>query len=93
MKAPALSHLMGAYFHQDWDIDGTEEQVVAAFLDGSPALGRDLATEIEQVLALGPDESCLQRLVDEMGCEYLPQPRFGSYRRWLEAIADQARGR
>ncbi len=90
-QLPALEHLMGAYFHQDWDLAGSEEQVVTAFLTGSPDLRDEIAPEIDGVLSAVSDEAELQRLVDSMGCEYLPGPRFGSYRAWLAAIADHAR--
>ena len=31
-STPSLDHLLGAYFHQDWSLDGTENQAVETFV-------------------------------------------------------------
>lgn len=92
MRTPALEHLMGAYFHQDWTLSGdTHMSVVDQFVQDEPAMAAGLPLEIHQVLSETPDDDELESLLDRMGCEVYPQPRELGYRRWLNAIADRAR--
>ena len=91
MDTPALYHLMGAYFHQDWDLDGTEDEVVDAFLAGEPRFAPLLAREIEAVLETCTTERELEELLDTLGGSYRPDPTSGSYRGFLTRIAARAR--
>lgn len=91
MDTPALDQLMGAYFHQDWDLDGTEWAVVEEFLTDEPDLAADLPTEIDRVLTTVRDEGDLERLLDAKGCSYWADPARGGYRQWLTEIAAHAR--
>ena len=59
METPALRHLMGAYFHQDWNLDGTEAEVIDSFLTGEPQYAPLIAGEIEAVLAEHPEVQAL----------------------------------
>ena len=92
MRTPALEHLMGAYFHQDWTLSGdTHMGVVDQFVRDEADLAARLPLEILHVLSETPDDDELETLLESMGCEVYPQPRELGYRRWLSAIADRAR--
>jgi hypothetical protein len=90
MNTPALGHLMGAYFHQDWDLDGLDDrQTVEAFVRESPGVAADLPDEVEHVLAQMSDEAQLEAYLEALGCDVLPPD--GSYRTWLTQLAAYAR--
>lgn len=94
-ELPALAQLMGAYFHQDWDLDSPDEwAVLEMFIAGEPALASALPDEIDSVLAAGPDEDQLKELViDRLGGSFLADWDGGTYRGWLAEIASRARTR
>ncbi len=87
MDTPALKQLMGAYFHQDWSEDGSEDEVVSMFIKENPRLARLLGAEIQAVLANCRDEEQTEAFILGAGSDYDPQQRFGGYRSWLLAIA------
>ena len=91
MDTPALYQLMGAYFHQDWDLDGTEDQVIDAFLAGEPQFASLVAGEIETVLRAHPTERHLEQLLDDLGGSYRPDSTMGSYQEFLTRIVERAR--
>lgn len=92
MSTPALRDLMGGYFHQDWFTYGTEDDVVDQFMADQTSLRGKLVPEIELLLTSDLDERDLAHLVADLGCEYDPRQRYGSYRAWLEAISARAGG-
>ncbi|WP_395692208.1 contact-dependent growth inhibition system immunity protein [Nocardioides sp.] len=88
---PALGHLLGAYYNQDWaDFYASDEQTIDEFVADSPDRIRPLVSEIAWVLAEFPDESDLDAYLLSQGCEYIPQGP-GGYRAWLQQIADRVR--
>ena len=87
---PALDHLLGAYFHQDWSRDGTEDQTVETFVADEPDLAAALPREIKALLANVPDEDDLRRALFEKGSYYTPSANEGAYRRWLEEVSRRA---
>lgn len=86
-----MHRLMGAYFHQDWELDGLDDrETVEAFIRESPGLSATLLAEIRAVLEL--DEADVERHLDSVGCEVKPSPTSnGSYRAWLAELAVYAR--
>ena len=91
-EVPALAHLMGAYFHQDWDLDGDEWDVIDLFVRQEPDSAGVLPAEIEATLAAFPDESDLRSFVlDDLGACYLADVDGGTFRGWLTQIADRVR--
>lgn len=83
----SLEHLMGAYFHQDWDLDGgTVHDTVDAFAAGSPARVEPAMSDIDQVLELDLREGQLRSLLQSMGCEYFAGDTDDDYRNWLADI-------
>jgi hypothetical protein len=89
---PALDQLMGAYFHQDWDMDGDEWDVVALFIKDEPELAMKLPAEVRTTLAAYPEEADLKGfiLTDLGGC-FAADWDGGTYREWLTQIADRVR--
>ena len=89
---PALDQLMGAYFHQDWDSDGDEWDVLELFRSDEPVLAAKLPVEIERTLAAYPDETRLKSFIlDELGGCFAADWDGGTYREWLTQIADRVR--
>lgn len=92
-KLPALDHLMGAYFHQDWDLDHEDEwAVLDDFIDKEPASARLLPAEVDEVLRTLRTEGELKGLlVDQLGGYFLADWDGGTYRGWLTGIAERVR--
>lgn len=89
---PALTHLMGAYFNQDYDLMGEDDRaVVSAFLHNNPELGRGLAHEIDGLLGTDMPEAELNELLTRLGCEVEPWSKDGTYRTWLAELASYTR--
>ena len=83
---PELWQLFGAYFHQDWDLAGPDWQtVLAEYVEtAEPETVRRAASELSALLHDTPDDGELRRFVlDDLGCEYLPEPGGLSMREWL----------
>lgn len=90
----SLSHLFGAYFHEDWDLEADDWQGI---IDGyvrdeqpSAELLRLLAQEIDDLTA-GCTKSDVEGLVTRvLGANYYPLPEF-SYGEWLSQVAARLR--
>jgi hypothetical protein len=91
METPALEHLLGAYFHQDWDSDGTEAEVLALFISDEPDLAARLPHEVGSVLSSTAPED-LESVLREKGSYYMGDRELGGARGFLERIAERARG-
>lgn len=89
MNTPNLAHLMGAYYHQDFDVyDGTLWGPLTAFvLDCARADLVALLSEIADVLQRLPTEQELEDLLVSLNAEVYLAEEPGGYRGWLEEIA------
>ncbi|MCF6376456.1 hypothetical protein L2K70_02465 [Nocardioides KLBMP 9356] len=88
----AVKYLMGAYFHQDWVMDGgTLSDTVGSFLRERRQLVGDAADEIDQLLTAPLPEGDLEARLDAWGCDYYAGDTDDDYRRWLAEIRDQLR--
>lgn len=88
----ALTHLLSAYFHQDWDLDGgTPSDTVAAYLREPAEVTRRCADEIDQLLAEDLDEGDLRKRLLDLGSEYPAGDNDADYRQWLIEVRDQIR--
>ena len=88
----AVKYLMGAYFHQDWDIDGGEpSDTVASFLHERRELVATCADQLDELLRQDFPEGGLEAQLVEWGCEYYAGDADQDYRRWLDAIRQQIR--
>ncbi|OWK36034.1 hypothetical protein FRUB_08597 [Fimbriiglobus ruber] len=87
-----MYQLFGAFFHQDWDMDGDDwPDLIRNFAKGQPQseLGAT-AIELDRLLADFPDDAALDHeLFRVLGCGYAPLPDVGgpTVRRWLGEIA------
>jgi hypothetical protein len=90
---PALGQLMGAYFHQDWDVEANDDRgIVDLFIRGEPALAVQLPAEIDRVLReLDSEDELRHYLLEELGSYYLADSDGNTYRTWLTRIAEQVR--
>ncbi len=92
IETPALEHLTGAYFHQDWFEDiGDSDRVVARFIEESPALAPLLPAEIDALLHALDDEGDVHVHLLDLGCEFRAYPEEGGYSGWLRHVAAQVR--
>jgi hypothetical protein len=92
MKMPAqLQHLAQAYFHQDYDLEfANPDAVLAAFAEGE-GLGavRELASEIDNLLAASSDEAGLADLwAKTLGAAYDPVAHGQTHREWFAHVRD-----
>ncbi len=85
MRTPALEQLMGAYLHQDYDLEGDVWDNVDAFVVESPDLVPLLAAEVAWARATPTNGS------SRSSCSpWAPRwsgPDEGGYRGWLSEIA------
>lgn len=85
---PALSHLTGAYFHQDWDEELTYPDLVEAFVHESPDLAPLLPDELAQLRSLPEDQ--IDALLEQLGCEF-SLVRDETWHAWLDDLDRRVR--
>lgn len=93
-KFPHLSNLMGAYFHQDWDLEfSTYQEVLAYFINVTFEEDRiKTIKELKELLSLNLDEEQLHDfLVNELHCDYSPLPEL-SHTEWLLEVLKTIEG-
>ena len=85
-----LETLLGAYFHQDWDLEGNDWiEVVDAFaraesLEAVAAAER----ELRHLLRSEASSQKLQETVASLGCAYTP-PASETIESWLYQLAER----
>ena len=86
-----LEQLLGAYFHQDWDLDHSNADSVISFYKqdvGSAAIPA-LKQQILYLLSSDITDDALQTLLfDQMGCCYYYLSEWGSSKEWLQHIVN-----
>ena len=88
----ALEHLMAAYFHQDWVLDGGQvSDTVSVFLGERRDLGARCAGQIDELLAAELPEGALQAQLADWGSDYYAGDTDDDYRAWLDNIRKQIR--
>lgn len=66
-----IKQLLGAYFHQDWNLDDpTWESVVERYVRDEPGQGRIAATELERLLISTLFDEDVSAMVKKLGCYY-----------------------
>jgi hypothetical protein len=92
---PRISHMFGAYFHQDWGMEGGDwPDLVRNYAADQTADLLDTAGEIDQLLSeFLSDPELDHQLYRELGCYYLPRPDLGgpSVRAWLAQVSGMLR--
>ncbi|BBZ34483.1 contact-dependent growth inhibition system immunity protein [Mycolicibacterium confluentis] len=87
-----LDQFLGAYFHQDWDLEAEDwEGVVDSYVKARPVARAlcNLAQEIDNLRQARAEPDLEQFLVNSVGVDYLPDPL--TYTEWLGQIADRLR--
>lgn len=87
MNLPQLDMLMGAYYHEDFDIYGglfgaLEQYLRDATSDDIAQLDQEL-----KVVLRDKTEVQVEQLLDELTCAVYMGDEPGGYRGWLEEIA------
>ncbi|MFC6287605.1 contact-dependent growth inhibition system immunity protein [Nocardioides sp. GCM10027113] len=93
MTTPALEHLVGAYFHQDWadEFDDDPDRAVDAFVRDSPTVAPRLPREVDELLLKLSNEDSIHSHLASLGSHFTPAPEDGSYREWLASVANRVR--
>lgn len=83
---PNLEHLIGCYFHQDWQIEGpTTEAVLEIYLKEYSAEYPPLVlAELRALLQRSDSE--VEAELEKMGCEYAPAGDNTTFRGWLNRM-------
>lgn len=89
MTYPALRELMFNFLHQDFDLVGTIDDNVDAFMRDFPDLAPQLPAEVDDLSAACADDAGIRDTVVALGCQL--RPTEGTYRAWLQQIADRVR--
>ena len=88
----ALAYLVGAYFHQDWDLaGGTIADAVTEFMGESVELRTACANQIDDLVHRSISEGELRKQLVAWGCDYRAGDTDDDYRRWLVEVRDQIR--
>lgn len=88
----AVKYLMGAYFHQDWDIDGgLVSDTVASFLLERRDLVLAAVDQIGTLIEEDLPEGALTAQLEAWGCEYYAGETDDAYRAWLTDMRGQMR--
>ena len=85
---PALRHLAGAYFHQDWDTDDDYVELIPTFVRESPDLAHLMPDEIDRLRPLTEEE--IDAVLEEFGFEYR-LVRDETWHGWLDDLAARVR--
>ena len=93
-KFPAMSHLLTAYFHQDWMLLYSDGPAVVRSIvsETSPDYLRQAANEIDELLDLRLTEDKLAQLFyPELGIHFIAPVDGVSYSDWLRSVRDAFR--
>jgi hypothetical protein len=86
-----LKSFLGAYFHQDWDMEASEaDEMVFLFLRDKPEANKinRIVDQIGRYVDTRKDESVIERgLYEELDCEYVPSADGMSAGDWLRHVA------
>jgi CdiI immunity protein len=91
---PALTQLLGGYYHQDWREDhASADAALRAFVqDASAETVAAAANEIDRLLSAGFDTTALaQLLVDGFDCNYRAEIDGLTAAAWLTQVRDSLR--
>jgi len=84
-----LEHLLGAYFHQDWDLDHSTADDVIKFYK-QDATDESISALKQQLLYLidsdNNDDELQALLFEKMGCSYYYPSEWKSSKEWLQNI-------
>jgi len=89
-----LFQFFGAYFHQDWDYEGSPDEILSSFIQQhhAPKELADLADRIDAYVEARTDDALAAALSTELGCSYVPSADGMTARDWLRHVAARLRG-
>lgn len=89
-RYPALAQLLGAYFHQDWDLDDPNaDAVVRRFLRSESAeTVRRAREDVAHMLSSTRTDAQLEAMTAQLGSIYLPTADGLTTRAWLTRIGE-----
>ncbi len=89
-RYPAAAQLLGAYLHQDWDLDcATPDEAVTAFIacgtaDRCARTAEELRALLEDLR--GRPDDAAEEVLYELGCYYPPSADGFTTVQWLEHV-------
>jgi catechol 2,3-dioxygenase-like lactoylglutathione lyase family enzyme len=88
-ELPGLAHLFQAYFHQDWDIDGTPDQVIETFIRSEmPHTVREVRLELVALLGRSmSDQELAVAVYEDLRMDFSSADM--PLRAWLEHVRDR----
>ncbi len=88
-RFPALSHLLGAYFHQDFSLEyASDEEALDDYVSGvSESDLRSVANEILEFLSINESDSLLKKSAATLGLSVCPPPGV-RLRRWFGNVRE-----
>ncbi|MFF3430699.1 contact-dependent growth inhibition system immunity protein [Streptomyces sp. NPDC002602] len=88
-RFPELSHLLGAYFHQDFSLEySSHQEALDDYMsDISESDLRQLADEIHEFLSLNASDQLLKKSAVTLGLSILP-PKGVRLRQWLADVRE-----
>ncbi|WP_156377971.1 contact-dependent growth inhibition system immunity protein [Williamsia sp. Leaf354] len=88
----ALEHFIGAYLHQDFDLEGDEWGALQRFLgDEGTARSRELVQDIDRLLSRRTQEVDIRQTLLNMGIRFNSEAVGETCREFLLRVRDQAR--
>ncbi|KUI33577.1 hypothetical protein AU197_19785 [Mycobacterium sp. IS-1590] len=89
-----LRYFLGAYFHEDWDLEAADWQgVVDNYVQDeqpSPELLRALIQEINDLIGECAETDAEHLVTRTLGTSYYPLPEY-TYKEWLGQVAQRLR--
>ncbi|HKV96050.1 MAG TPA: contact-dependent growth inhibition system immunity protein [Gammaproteobacteria bacterium] len=93
---PALSNLLGSYFHQDWVVEfPDDERVLAAIQESEPREQiAEACSEISSIVASNRSDASVSELLHgDLGCYFEPNSRDMTSKEWLEFVGRRLAGK
>lgn len=88
-----LKSFLSGYFHQDWELDANNpDDIIIQFIKTNPPenIVRTIATQIDLYLEKETDDPTTEsKLLNELGCYYLPRADGISVRNWLTQVKNR----
>ena len=91
IRWPELYQFFGAYLHQDFDLDGTaKECMAAAIADRDVDALAEVVANLSELRAQAWGEDEIARALDDLGMEYFPNADDLTSDEWLAWVLNRA---
>lgn len=90
-KFPELFQFLAGYFNQDWMEDfNSSVEVIDSFAHEEPeTFVNDVRRELRELIESNYNEEELAKIIDDLGCEYIPTVEYESVLSWLKFIENR----